>query len=405
MKKLPLFVTTLLGIAISGFVLAQSNVRVVIPYYSAETEPFFRQAVTAFEAENPDIQISLEVVNWDTLFQKLTTDVAGGAAPDVSIIGTRWLTDFASQGIAEPLDDYMTDEVRDRFIDVFLDPSVIDGQVYGLPWTASARAMFYNQDLLEQAGVAEAPQTWEELREAARAVSELPDAYGFGLQGAEIETDVYWYYAMWSFGGDIITEDGQSGVASPEAIRAAEFYKALIDEGLTQPDPTAYNRENVQDLFKQGRLGMVISAPFLIGQLDDEAPNLRYAIAPVPSQEEQVTYGVTDSIMMFASSQVKDEAWRFLEFVFRPEVHIDFTIAESFLPVLSEETEDPYFQGNEQLRVFADLLPVARFAPNVPDWERVADHTITALQQVYLGQATAEQALQQAESQINRILR
>jgi multiple sugar transport system substrate-binding protein len=210
---------------------------------------------------------------------------------------------------------------------------------------------------------------------------------------------------MWSFGGDIIMEDGQSGVGSPEAIRAAEFYKELIDEGLTQPDPTAYNRENVQDLFKQGRLGMVISAPFLIGQLDDEAPDLSYGIAPVPSQEEQVTYGVTDSIMMFASSQVKDEAWRFLEFVFRPEVHIDFTIAESFLPVLSEETEDPYFQGNEQLRVFADLLPVARFAPNAPDWERIADHTITALQQVYLGQQTPEQALQQAESQINRVLR
>jgi multiple sugar transport system substrate-binding protein len=405
MKKLTLFVTAFLTIAISGLALAQTDVRVVVPYYSAETEPFFRQAVTAFEAEYPDVRISLEVVNWDTLFQKLTTDIAGGAAPDVSIIGTRWLTDFVSQGIAEPLDDYMTDEVRGRFIDVFLDPSVIDGQVYGLPWTASARAMFYNQDLLEQAGVTEAPQTWEELREAARAIAELPDAYGFGLQGAEIETDVYWYYAMWSFGGDIITEDGQSGVGSPEAIRAAEFYKELIDEGLTQPDPTAYNRENVQDLFKQGRLGMVISAPFLIGQLDDEAPDLSYGIAPVPSQEEQVTYGVTDSIMMFASSQVKDEAWRFLEFVFRPEVHIDFTIAESFLPVLSEETEDPYFQGNEQLRVFADLLPVARFAPNAPDWERIADHTITALQQVYLGQQTPEQALQQAESQINRVLR
>jgi multiple sugar transport system substrate-binding protein len=405
MKKLTLFVTAFLTIAISSLALAQTDVRVVVPYYSAETEPFFRQAVTAFEAENPDVRISLEVVNWDTLFQKLTTDIAGGAAPDVSIIGTRWLTDFVSQGIAEPLDDYMTDEVRGRFIDVFLDPSVIDGQVYGLPWTASARAMFYNQDLLEQAGVTEAPQTWEELREAARAIAELPDAYGFGLQGAEIETDVYWYYAMWSFGGDIITEDGQSGVGSPEAIRAAEFYKELIDEGLTQPDPTAYNRENVQDLFKQGRLGMVISAPFLIGQLDDEAPDLSYGIAPVPSQEEQVTYGVTDSIMMFASSQVKDEAWRFLEFVFRPEVHIDFTIAESFLPVLSEETEDPYFQGNEQLRVFADLLPVARFAPNAPDWERIADHTITALQQVYLGQQTPEQALQQAESQINRVLR
>jgi multiple sugar transport system substrate-binding protein len=405
MKKIAINLLAVLAVALLGMTLAQTNIRVVIPYYSAETEPFFRQAVSAFEAENPDVRVSLEVVNWDTLFQKLTTDIAGGAAPDVSIIGTRWLTDFVEQGIAEPLDEYMKDEVRGRFIPVFLDPSVIDDQVYGLPWTASARAMFYNQELLDQAGVASVPETWEELREAARAITENTDAFGFGLQGAEIETDVYWYYAMWSFGGDIITEDGQSGVASPEAIQAAEFYKQLIDEGLTQPDPTAYNRENIQDLFKQGRLGMVISAPFLIGQLDNEAPDLNYGIAPVPQQEQQVTYGVTDSIMMFSSSQAKEEAWRFLEFVFRSDVHIDFTVAESFLPVLTAETEDPYFQENEQLRVFADLLPVARFAPNVPDWERIADHTITALQQIYLGQQSAEQALQQAEQQINRVLR
>lgn len=405
MKKRTMVVLAILAVALLGITLAQTSIRVVVPYYSAETEPFFRQAVSAFEAENPDIQINLEVVNWDTLFQKLTTDIAGGAAPDVSIIGTRWLTDFVEQGIAEPLDSYMTDDVRARFIPVFLDPSVIDDQVYGLPWTASARAMFYNQDLLDQAGVEEVPETWEELREAARAISENTEAFAFGLQGAEIETDVYWYYAMWSFGGDIITEDGQSGIASPEAIQAAEFYKQMIDEGLTQPDPTAYNRENIQDLFKQGRLGMVISAPFLIGQLDNEAPDLNYGIAPVPSQEQQVTYAVTDSIMMFSASQAKEEAWRFLEFVFRPEVHIDFTIAESFLPVLTAETEDPYFQENEQLRVFADLLPVARFAPNVPDWERIADHTMTALQQIYLDQVPAEEALGQAESQINRVLR
>jgi multiple sugar transport system substrate-binding protein len=403
MRKI-MILAALAAAALAGTAAAQTSLRVVIPYYSAETEPFFRQAVEAFEQENSDIRIELEVVNWDTLFQKLTTDIAGGAAPDVSIIGTRWLTDFVTQGIAEPLDDYMSDEVEGRFIEVFLDPSRLEGQVYGLPWTASARAMFYNQDLFDQAGV-EVPETWSELRDAAAAISELPDAFGFGLQAKEIETDVYWYYAMWSFGGEILDEDGSSGIASAEAVAAAEFYKELIDSGVTQPDPTAYNRENVQDLFKQGRLGMVITAPFLIGQLADEAPNLNYGIAPVPQQEAQVTYGVTDSIMMFASSRNKEEAWRFLEYIFRPEVHLDFTVAESFLPVLTGETESDFFQQNDELRVFADLLPVARFAPNVPDWERVADFTIAALQRIYLGQQPADQALSEAAEQIDRTLR
>ncbi|MEX2535163.1 MAG: sugar ABC transporter substrate-binding protein [Trueperaceae bacterium] len=405
MNKHAVRLFALMLIAMAGAVAAQTNLRVVIPYYSAATEPFFQEAASAFEAENPDITIELEVVNWDTLFQKLTTDIAGGAAPDVSIIGTRWLTDFVSQGIAEPLGDYMVeDDMGDRFIDVFLGPSEIEGEVYGLPWTASARAMFYNQEIFDEAG-AEVPGTWSELRDAAAAISENTDVFGFGLQGKEIETDVYWYYAMWSFGGDIIAADGTSGIDSPEAIEAAEFYKGLIDDGLTQPEPTAYNRENLQDLFKQGRLAMVITAPFLIGQLADEAPDLEYGIAPVPQAEEQVTYGVTDSIMMFESSQNKDEAWRFLEFIFRPEVHIDFTVEESFLPVLTAETQTEFFQENERLRVFADLLPVARFAPNVADWERIADYTSAALQRIYLGEESAEAALSQAAGQIDRLLR
>lgn len=405
MNKIAIYLTAVLLLVIMGFAAAQTELRVVIPYYSAETEPFFRSAVSAFEAENPDITINLEVVNWDTLFQKLTTDIAGGAAPDLSIIGTRWLTDFVSQGIAEPLDNYMAEDgMGDRFIDVFLGPSEIDGEVYGLPWTASARALFYNREIFDEAG-AKVPETWNDLREAAAAISENTDAFGFGMQGKEIETDVYWYYAMWSFGADIVAPDGTSGIGSPDAIEAAEFYKELIDEGLTQPEPTAYNRENLQDLFKQGRLGMVITAPFLIGQLAEEAPGLEYGIAPVPRAEEQVTYGVTDSIMMFSSSRNKDEAWRFLEFIFRPEVHIDFTVAESFLPVLSAETETEFFQENDKLRVFADLLPVARFAPNVADWERIADFTSSALQRIYLGEQAADEALTQAASQIDRLLR
>ena len=72
--------------------------------------------------------------------QKLTTDIAAGTNADLSIIGTRWLIDFVQQGIAEPLDGYITPEFKDRFIDTFLSPSVMEGKTYGLPIAASARS-------------------------------------------------------------------------------------------------------------------------------------------------------------------------------------------------------------------------------------------------------------------------
>lgn len=407
MMRRPLFIGIVAALALSlaGLGLSQQTLRVVYPFYSSATAPFFEDLVEGFEEEHPDIDVELTEVNWDNLLQKLTTDIAGNQAPDVAVIGTRWLTDFVNQGIAADLEEHLDGEVLDRFIPAFLDPSRLDGTVYGLPMAASARAMYYNQDLLDQAGLDGPPDTWQEAEEAAAAIDALDEEiYGFGLQGAEIETDVYFYYALWSFGGDILEEDGTSGLDTEAAYEAASLYQRMIEEGLTQPGPTAYSRENVQDLFKQGRVGFMFSAPFLIGQIEEQAPDLDYGIAPIPQAEERGTYGVTDSIMVFESSDAKDAAATFLEYLFRPEVHLDFTVEEGFLPVLEGEAESDYFQENEQLRAFADLLPDAKFAPNIEGWGEVADVTSNALQAIYLGDREVEEALNDAARRIDRQL-
>jgi multiple sugar transport system substrate-binding protein len=391
---------------VSSTALAQTELRVVVAHYSDATAGIFEGMAGDFETDHPEVDIRIEDVSWDNLQQRLTTDIAGGTAPDIAIIGTRWLVDYAGQGIAEPLDPYITPEFEGRFIDAFLAPSVIDGQTWGLPVAASARAMYYNRELLEEAGVSEPPATWDELIEAARKVKAMGgEVYGFGLQGKEIETDAYWYYALWSHGGSLM-EDGQSGIASEAAIEAAELYKSLIDDGLTQPQPTAANRQDIEALFKQGRAAMILSGPWLRGQIADEAPDLDYGIAPIPEGSTRATYGVTDSIMIFASSEVKDIAWQFLEEqAFSEKWRREFTLKEGFLPVLQAVAEDPHFADDPQLRTFIGMLPDARFAPLIPNWEEMADATSAALQEIYLGQAEPRAALESAAERVNQLLR
>ena len=147
--------------------------------------------------------------------------------------------------------------------------------------------MYYNKDLLAKAGVTEPPANWDGVVDAAKKVKALGgDAYGFALQGKEIETDAYWYYSLWTHGGKII-DDGKSGVASPEAINALSLYKSMIDEGLTEPDPTGLNRQDIERLFKQGRIGMILTGPWLRGQIKTDAPTLNYAIAADPGRHDQ----------------------------------------------------------------------------------------------------------------------
>lgn len=399
------------GMSLLAFAAQASagEVRVTVAEYSTKTAPYFADVEKEFEAANPGIDVQIEIVPWDVLLQKLTTDIAAGTNADLSIIGTRWLIDFVQQGIAEPLDGYITPEFKDRFIDTFLSPSVMEGKTYGLPIAASARAMYYNKDILSKAGVANPPATWAELQDAARKIKESGgDVFGFGLQGKEIETDVYYYYAMWSMGSEILNEDGSSGLGTPGALEAAKLYKSLIDEGLTEPGVTSLNREDVQNLFKQGKVGMMITAPFLSNQIKEEAPNLNYGVAAIPAGPTGArgTYGVTDSIIMFQNSKNKEEAWKLLDYLFTTEQRAKFTQGEGFLPVNKEEAKMDYYVNNADLAAFTALLPDARFAPVIPGWEEIAQITSDAMQKIYLGKPEEiEGTLKDAAAKADAILK
>ena len=392
--------TALVNVADAG------TVRVTIAEYSKGTGPYFEAAAKAFEAANPGTKIQIEVVPWDNLQQKLTTDISAGANADLSIIGTRWLLDYVSQGVVAPLDSYVTPDFKARFVPAFLTPSIMNGKVYGLPIAASARAMYYNKDVFKKAGYDTLPTTWADFKTAADKIKATGGGvFPFGLQGKEIETDVYFYYGMWSYGGEII-KNGKSGLDSPAAIDAAKMYKSFIDGGLTEPGVTAYNREDVQNLFKQGKVATVITAPFLSSQIKNEAPNLNYGVAPIPAgpNGDGGTYGVTDSIVLFANSKVKDEAWKFLDFLFTTDQRTKFDKVEGFLPVNAEEAKNPMFANDRDLKVFASLLPKARFAPVIPGWEDIAQTTSNAIQKIYLGQGDIEGTLKEAAAKVNATL-
>ena len=392
------------ALALAGIAVAAhaDTIRVTVAHYSDATAPYFEKMAKQFEAANPGTTVKIEDVNWDTLQQKLQTDISGGANADLAIVGTRWLLDFVKDDIAEPLDGYMDANFKARFIGPFLAPSQIDGKTYGLPIAASARGLYYNKDLLASVGYPNGPKTWNDVIDASKKLKAKGVA-GFGLQGKEIETDVYYYYALWTNGGDVIGKDHKAAFNSPAGIKAATLYKTLIDDGLTQPGVTGYSREDVQNLFKQGRVAMVISAPFLAKQLKKEAPNLKYGIDPLPVGTNGATYAVTDSIMMFKNSKSKKTAWKFLDYLFTKAPRVEFTSTEGFLPTTKAEAADPAFNDPDTKAVIA-LVPQARFAPTVTGWEDTAKAVTSGMQAVYLGKAKPADALNQAAADANKSL-
>ncbi|MDR6955104.1 multiple sugar transport system substrate-binding protein [Ancylobacter sp. 3268] len=379
-----------------------ADLRFTAGEYSGFTRPFLERVARDYEALHPDIHIQIEVIPWDSYLQKLTTDISSGDQPDIAIVPTMWVSDLAADGLLEPLDPLATPEFKSKFIPAFLVPASVNGQLLGLPAAASARAMVVNTDLLQKAGV-KAPKTWDDLLTAAKAISALPNAYGFGLPGKEVEVDTYFYYALWGFGGEIL-KNGKSGLSSPEAIRAATFYMSLINDKATEPSPTAHSREDVFKLFKEGRIGIVFTYPMLVPQLKAEAPNLRYAVLPLPVETQPITLGVTDVLTLSSSSKNQKAAWDFMQFLYDAKYRAEFDRAEGLLPVTAEGAADSYYRDNPDIAAFAAGLAYARFAPTIKGWSELSEITLRSLQTMYLGQKTPTEAMTDAARQIDDVL-
>lgn len=394
-------VAALATIAIALPVYAK-DIRFTLGEYSANTKISFEKAARAFEAANPDIKIKIEVIPWSNYLQTLTTDISGNNAPDMSVVASIWLADFSAQGLVTPIEQVVSPELIAKFIPAMLGPSYIDKKLMGLPIAASARAMMVNTELYDKIGM-KPPANWDELKDASAKIAKLGDVFGFGLPGKEEEVDVYFYYALWSFGGKIFDDAGKSAIASPEGIAAAQVYADLVKANETQPTPTAYSREDVFNMFKQGKVGTIFTFPMLVPQIKAEAPNLKYAVLPFPVKAQKSTMAITDTVMVFESSEAKAEIKKFMDFIYQHDFRMEFDRADGLLPVTTETVQDQYYQTNADIKAFADGLAYAQFQPNVKGWDQVVDITRSALQRIYLGEQTPEVALKEAAAAIDKL--
>lgn len=365
----------------------------------------------AFEAQHPDTTVQVTFIDWSNGREALLEMVEEGNPPDIALIGARWVPEFVSLGLIEPLDRYITRDFRQLFV-----PSIINqgavylGRTFGLPVATSTRAMYYNLDIFEAAGIEEPPETWDELMEAGKAINALDeDFYGFGLQGGDgLETNTYFYYFVWGNGGDLYNPSRTASALNEDtAIEALEFIKQLIDEGATQPNPASdeYNRRRaLEDMFAEGQLGMMISGPWFINRLRTDASDIRFGIAPIPYNTTPATYGVIDTLVMLSTSPHKDVAWEFMEFLYQEKYRLAYAQVVGVLPELNAVANNPVLTNDPDFAVFLSLLPDARFEPLHILSEDISQTVIEAIRSVYLGEAEAEDALNKAAGTINELL-
>ncbi len=348
----------------------------LVPSYSDATKGLWEDVITGFEKENPDIKVNLEVQSWDNLEKVVSTKIQSGEAPDIYNGGP--FAGFVADELLYPVEDVLSPETYSDFQESFLANAEVDGTAYALPLIASARALFVNNTLLEQAGV-DAPTDWDSLLEAATKVSALGNGvagYGMPLGSEEAQAEA----AVWLWGGGGSFGDASSiTINTPDNLAGAEQIKKMIDAGATQADPGSSNRSPLMDIFIQGKMGMQVGLPPTVGQIAEDNPDLDYSIVPIPTKDgSPFTLGVMDQLMAFENDGDKAEAiTKFFDYFYTADVYVPWVQTEGFLPVTKSGSEA--LSSEEALVPFLEVLPDAQFYPSTNSQWSAADGAFKSL--------------------------
>ena len=223
--------------------------------------------IAAFQEKYPHITVESVPYPFNQAKDQLIVTATGGNPPDISMSHPTWVAPLVEAGVLAPLDDLLLNQ--DDYFPGTFEGKYYDGKLMAATWAPSPIIIYYNKNLLEQAGYDGPPETWDELLQASRDIAALgTDAdgntiYGMGISSQKLTGAGYFFLPyMWNAGGEYVDADGNIVIDSPENVQAFSDVKSLFDEGVS---PSGLEIRELRDLFAQGLSGFHWDGEFGVG--------------------------------------------------------------------------------------------------------------------------------------------
>ena len=365
-----------------------TTVTMIAAEYGTQTKAWWGEFETKFEAANEGIDLVVDVVSWNDIYTVVNTRIANGQAPD--LLNIDGFADYQADDLLLPAEEWVSAETYAKFFDSFLEQSVVDGTVWAVPDLASARALYYNADILAAAGV-EVPTTWEELVAACEAIKAYdPEVYPWGVDMTTDEGQACFAYYAWNNAGGFVDAEGNWTLNTAENVEAVNFIVSMVKDGLTNTDPTTETRYKLQEMFAAGKVAMMVG-PNQISKYCENNGGVNYGIAALPTNGDKAgaSVGVMDRIMCFAEEGRSDAEMAAITAVvdafYDDEPYAEWVLMEDFLPATSTGNE-LCAQADPGMAAWIDVIGSAQFYPAAKaEWMDVKLGVIDVLQQTLLG--------------------
>ena len=379
------------------------TLNVIAAQYGGKTADWWVGFEKDFEAANENIDLVVDVVSWNDIYTVVNTRISNNDAPDILNIDV--FADYQADGLLLPAQDFVSEETYAKFYPAFLEQSVVDGTVWAVPDLASARALYYNADILAAAGV-EVPTTWAELKAACEAIKAYDaNIYPWGVDMTTDEGQACFAYYAWTNGGGFVDAAGNWTLNSAENVEAVEYVIDLINSGLTNTSPTTETRYDLQEMFAAGKLAMMIGPNQISSYVAGTENPINFGIASIPANEGKATssVGVMDRFMCFDNdySDAEMEAIKkFFDFFYEDKRYSDWVIMEDFLPATSAGGQI-MAEADPAAAAWIEIVGSAQFYPAAKaEWADVKQGVINVQQQALTNGDDVQTLLDALQSEI-----
>jgi arabinogalactan oligomer / maltooligosaccharide transport system substrate-binding protein len=372
---------------------ARAGELVVWHAYRAAEKAAFEKACAQYAASKPGTTVTTLAVPYDAFADKITAAVPRGKGPDLFIFAQDKLGGWIEAGnTVEPIDFYLDEPLKARFIPTTLQALTFRGSVYGLPFNFKEITLVYNKKLVKQP-----PKTSGELVALAKKLSDK-NAGRFGL--AYDYANYYYHAALQNgFGGRVFDESTQPVVNAPENVKGLEQLLTWIDAGILPAEPST---SLITSLFNEGKAAMVFNGPWFLGEI---AKDVDYGLARLPTLDEaggkpMRPWMSVEGLYVAAPSKNKDAAFDLAKYLTDVPAATLMAVEGRQTPANKKVYDDPRVAKDRILSAFRDQAETAIPMPNVPEMSMVWGPATTVMTTVTRKAATPKGALDKAQDQV-----
>ncbi|WP_427888823.1 ABC transporter substrate-binding protein [Kribbella sp. GL6] len=364
----------------------------ILDYYNNDPDKSLVQKGLDGCATQLGITIQRETVPGDTLIQKVLQQASSKTLPDVLMLDNPDVQQIAATGALAPLNDMGLN--GDGVIKGMVDATSYQGKLYGLAPVTNTIALFYNKDMLAEAGV-QPPKTWDELKAAAKKLTK-PGRYGMAFNAnATYEGSWQFLPAMWTNGGD------ETDLTSPAVAEALQLWVDLVKDGSASKSVINWTQGDVNDQFIAGKAAMMVNGPWQIPALNKN-PKIKWDVVTFPLNKPDQTPvaplgGEAWTVPLNKDQAKQQKAADFVKCLNSDENELAWAKARFTLPT-KLALLDQYAKDVPSMKAFAEQVKTARARTGKlgDKWPDAAKVIYQAIQLALTGKATAQDAFKQA---------